>query len=98
MEISFKNLILAGIGTMAYSYEKAVSLVDDMVKKGELTVNQGKELNEELKKKMNTGKDTATTEKPLTADSLKEILSGLNLATKQDLDELKERINKLENK
>lgn len=98
MEISLKNLLMAGIGTMAYSYEKAVSLIDDMVKKGELTVNQGKELNEELKRKMNTEKDTANTEKPLTADSLKEILSDLNLATKQDIDELKERINKLENK
>jgi polyhydroxyalkanoate synthesis regulator phasin len=95
MEISLKNLVLAGIGAMAYSYEKAAALVDDMVKKGELTINQGKELNEELKRKMSSGNNAAASGRPLTGDSLKEVLSGLNLATKQDLDELKERISKL---
>ena len=39
-EFSFKNIFLAGVGATAYSFEKAQELVDDLVKKGELTVQQ----------------------------------------------------------
>ena len=48
-EFSFKNIFLAGVGATAYSVEKAQELVDELVKKGELTVQQGKEVNEGLK-------------------------------------------------
>ena len=51
-EFSFKNIFVAGVGATAYSFEKAQELVDDLVKKGELTVQQGKVVNEELKHNM----------------------------------------------
>lgn len=98
MENTIKNILLAGIGTLAYTYEKAAGMIDDLVKKGELTVMQGKQLNEELKRKFDkpqTGEQTTTV---LTPEMLKEVLSELNLATKRDLDELKERISALENR
>jgi polyhydroxyalkanoate synthesis regulator phasin len=98
MEVSLKNLLLAGIGTAAYSYEKTSSLIEDLVKKGEITISQGKELNEELKRKINKDKNTEEAQPVLTIGSLKEILAGLNLATKQDINELSSRLNKLENK
>ena len=41
--------MLAGIGAAATTAEKSKELLDDMVEKGELTVEQGKALNEELK-------------------------------------------------
>ena len=44
-----KRVLLAGIGAVACTAEKAGSLVEEFVKKGELTVEQGKVLNEELK-------------------------------------------------
>ena len=44
-----KNIVLAGIGAVAATSEKAKDVVDELVKKGELTVEQGKVLNEELK-------------------------------------------------
>ena len=44
---SIRKLILAGIG--AATKEKSESILRDLVKKGELTVEQGKVLNEELK-------------------------------------------------
>ena len=44
-----KNIVLAGIGAVAVTSEKAKDVVDELVKKGELTVEQGKVLNEELK-------------------------------------------------
>lgn len=43
------RLFLAGVGAVAMTAEKSKELVDTLVKKGELTVSQGKELNEELK-------------------------------------------------
>ena len=44
-----KKVLLAGIGAVATTIEKSKDVVDELVKKGELTVEQGKALNEELK-------------------------------------------------
>jgi len=95
MEISLKNLLLAGIGSIAYTYEKAEDIVNELVKKGEIAVNDGKELSEELKRKVDKYKSEDI---PLTIERLKTALSGLNLATKKDIDELKKRIDELEKK
>lgn len=53
----FKNIFLAGIGAMAYTGEKGKEIIDQLVEKGEITLDQGKELNEELKRK--AGETTA---------------------------------------
>ncbi|MEY8436902.1 phasin family protein [Atopobiaceae bacterium 24-176] len=45
------NVFLAGVGAAAIVGEKASQVVDDLVKKGELTVQQGKVVNEELSQK-----------------------------------------------
>lgn len=45
------NAFLAGVGAAAIVGEKAGQVVDDLVKKGELTVQQGKVVNEELSQK-----------------------------------------------
>ena len=44
-----KKLLLAGIGTVAVTAEKSKDILDELVKKGEITVEQGKVLNQELK-------------------------------------------------
>lgn len=44
-----KKLLLAGVGAAATTVEKSKEILDDLVEKGELTVEQGKALNEELK-------------------------------------------------
>lgn len=98
MELSLKNILLAGIGSIALTYEKSESIINDLVKKGELTINQGKEINEELKKRMDKSKSDKEASNTLTIETLKEVLSSLNLATKQDLIELEKRIEKLENR
>jgi len=46
-----KKVWLAGVGAMALTAEKTEELIEKLVKKGEITVEQGKELNEELKHK-----------------------------------------------
>jgi len=54
-----KKIVLAGIGAIAISAEKSKEIVDELIKKGEITVEQGKVLNEELKRKI---KDKEKTE------------------------------------
>ena len=44
-----RKLILAGIGAALATKEKSEEVLKELVKKGELTVEQGKVLNEELK-------------------------------------------------
>ena len=43
-----RKVFLAGIGAIAATAEKGQKLVNDLVDKGELTVDQGKSLNSEL--------------------------------------------------
>ena len=50
---------LAGVGAVAFGAEKSGELVDNLVKKGELTVEQGKELNAELTQKAKETVDSA---------------------------------------
>lgn len=42
---------MAGVGAVATGAEKSHQIIEDLVKKGELTVEQGKSLNEELSRK-----------------------------------------------
>lgn len=49
---TFKDVLFAGVGALALTGEKAKELIDQMIEKGEITVDQGKELNSELKHKV----------------------------------------------
>jgi len=90
MEDLLKKVLLAGIGTLSLTYEKANVLVKELVQKGQITVEQGKQLNEELKRALN---NQSTIE-----SKVKEYVDSLNLATKADIDSLIARIESLENK
>lgn len=46
-----KKLFLASVGAVAMGAEKSQEVVDELVRKGELTVDQGKTLNQELTRK-----------------------------------------------
>ncbi|KNZ70415.1 hypothetical protein Tfer_0981 [Thermincola ferriacetica] len=102
MEKTLKNLLLAGIGTIAYGYEKGAAVIEELVKKGEISIEQGKELNAELKKKLSKTAAAGS-------EAYSELLAGLNLVSKKEfaefkagvekeLTELKEMIKNLENK
>ena len=87
-----KKVLLAGIGAVATSFEKSADLVDQLIKKGELTVEQGKILNEELKRKSKEKAKEAKEE-----ESVLERLDQLNdeelAAIKLKLAELEQRKN-----
>lgn len=85
---TLKKLILAGIGAAALTAEKSKALLDDMVEKGELTVEQGKALNEELKHTIKkSAKDYSTTQTPNNLDEL------LDKMSPEDIQLLKEKLN-----
>lgn len=57
-----KKILLAGVGAVAMGAEKAPELLDDLVKKGEEALEQGKTLNEELTRKVKETTESATDE------------------------------------
>lgn len=91
MEDLLKKVILAGIGTLSLTYEKANALVKELIEKGQITVEQGKQINEELKRVMDN-KHTSVESK------IEEYANSLNLATKSDIENLTKRIEALEKK
>ncbi len=46
-----RKIFLVGVGAIATGAEKSQQIIDDLVKKGELTIEQGKEFNDELTRK-----------------------------------------------
>lgn len=90
-----KKLFLASVGSAAYTYEKAAKLIEEMVQKGKITVDEGKQLSEELKKNVTAKKDQI---KPLTKDELLSILNDLNFASQKDISSINERLTKIEEK
>jgi polyhydroxyalkanoate synthesis regulator phasin len=91
-----KSILLAGISAAAETYEKASKLVDELVKKGKLTLEEGKELSEELKKNLNEKAEKRKEERPLTKEDLAALLKEMNFATKDDIAELKSSIEKIQ--
>lgn len=53
----FKDIFLAGVGAMAITADKAQEVVDKMIEQGQLTVDQGKEINQELAQKVTDAAD-----------------------------------------
>ena len=90
-----KKLLLAGIGAVAATAEKSKDLLDEMVEKGELTVEQGKVLNEELKHniKKTVKEKTGAGKKETAAEDLSDLLDKM---TPEQLAALKEQIQKKE--
>ena len=92
---NIKKVLLAGIGAVAITTEKSKDLLNEMVKKGELTVEQGKVLNEELKHniKKTVRENVNVSVKASSPEELDELLSKMH---PEQLEALKERIRSME--
>lgn len=92
-----KKILLAGIGTVAVTAEKSKDVLDEMVKRGELTVEQGKVLNKELKHNLkNTIKNNVNVSvKPQSGEELEELLGNM---TQDQLADLKDKISQMQEK
>ena len=82
-----KTIILAGIGAVAYSAEKGQEIIGDLVKKGEITVEQGKDLNKDLQRsfKESMGK------RGIDVDEISEKLTKMST---EELGKIKEQLEK----
>ena len=89
---NIKKVILAGIGAVAVTAEKSKDLLDEMVEKGELTVEQGKVLNEELKHniKKTVKETTEKTDKAVSDSDISDLLSRM---TPEQIAALKEQLS-----
>ena len=85
-----KRLVLIGIGGTALAVDKVAEYVEELVKQGKLTVDEGKKLTEELIR--NKKKDTSDEERA----EIEQLLLDMNLAQRKDIEKLAKRIAELE--
>ena len=83
-----KKVLLAGIGLTAMTYDKAEKIVKELMDKGRLTLDEGKELQSELKRRsQEEAKDLL--------GQIKEKSQSLQYATKEDLQRLEGKLDAL---
>lgn len=94
MKDLIKKGLALGLGLAVVSKEQIEKLVDELVKKGEVTAAESKDLVQELFEK-------GEAEKMLINERFREqfaqLLKELNIPTKADLERLEQRIKVLEN-
>lgn len=83
-----KKILLAGIGLTSMTYEKSEKFVKDLVEKGRLTVDEGKELQSELKRK-------SQAEAQEILDKVSSKTQNVQYATKEDVSRLEEKLDAL---
>ncbi len=81
-----RKIFLASVGAVALTVDKTTEVVDDLVKRGEATVEHGKSINRELKHSV---KNAATAGK-------KDFEGFVGNLSKEDLENLKNEIRKAE--
>jgi len=89
-----ESIVLAGIGAVAKSAESAGELLEELVKKGELTVEQGKALNEELKHGIKNKVEKTT--KKVQSSAVSGFVNNMHKLTPEELAKVRERITELE--
>ncbi len=93
MQDWMKRMMLFGVGLAALTREKTEEFVKELVKKGELSEKEGRELVREL---MEKSKKVTRDLEAKTEEMVAATLQRLNIPTRKELDELKERVAKLE--
>lgn len=104
-----KYLLLAGIGAVATTAEKSKDVVEDLVKKGQLTVSQGKVLNEELKHNLKKKGEQAAEKLGEQAEKVAEklgkksslsaqtVLDSLDSMSEEELAAIRQKLQEMEN-
>ena len=89
---AIRRMFLAGVGAISMTGEKAKELVEELVKRGEISVAQGKVLTEELQRKLRSKVKSAVGCKP---ENIAECVEHMNAsereALRKKLDELDEK-------
>jgi len=95
MEDLFKKVIYTGVGLVSTTAEKIQTNIDELVKKGSLSEEEGKKVVEDLLE--NTESKKEEFEGKL-KEMINNAITSLNLPTKSDISNLISRIDELEAK
>jgi len=90
-----KKMLLAGIGTLSLTKEKAEKIADDLIKRGEINKSEGKEFVVDLLDRAEIEKDKLI--EKIKPDIEKE-LEKMNFASKDSVNNLEKKIDELGNK
>jgi polyhydroxyalkanoate synthesis regulator phasin len=90
---TFKNALLASLGLVAMTQEKLRGAVEDLVKRGELSAEQGRKLVEEL---LTKGQAEGRALSERISQEVAAVLEKMPFATRKDLRGLEDRILRLE--
>jgi polyhydroxyalkanoate synthesis regulator phasin len=89
MRTLFEQSLLAGIGLLSMTHEKAQKIVGELTRRGEVQKDEAEEWVERL---VQRGEEERQSLRKLIHDEVKSALDELGLATKQDLQDLVARI------
>lgn len=91
----FTTGLYAGIGLVALTKEKAEEIIQELVKKGEVSKEEGKDLLKNLVDKIDQEKRRLQRK---IDEQIELAIKNMNLVRKQEMDELKLKIEELERK
>ncbi|MDD2463169.1 MAG: hypothetical protein PHI97_04170 [Desulfobulbus sp.] len=93
MKEMLKNVIYAGIGAAFLTKEKVEDLSKDLIEKGKMSQEEGKQFVDELVRKSEKAKDQLDL---WVNKRVEERINQLNLATKDEIAELQRKIEELQ--
>lgn len=95
MKDTITKAVSLGLGIVAAGKEQIEKTVDELVKKGEVSRTESKAFSEELMKK---GEEARKHIEDIAGERVQAVLSGLRLATKEDIERIEKRLETLERK
>jgi polyhydroxyalkanoate synthesis regulator phasin len=95
MKSVLNQILSLGIGAAILSKEQIEKTVDELVKKGEISKGESKEF---IDRWIEKGSEMKKEVDEMVQDKVNNALHELNLVTRDELEELKQRIEKLEKK
>lgn len=97
-----KKLLLLGIGAASMTYDKSMEIINDMVIKGKITLEEGKQLGDELKRELKERNslikesEKNNNKRYLMKEDVLQIIAEYNLISRTEFNVLKDRVDKLE--
>jgi polyhydroxyalkanoate synthesis regulator phasin len=88
----FERGFLATVGVFTMTKERSQELVDEMIRRGELNRDESKQMVDKLVRR---GQEEQEKLRQLVRQEVSVAIRELNLATKEDVEALKEKLDKL---
>jgi len=91
---NLEKIIMAGVDAITKTAENAGDILNDLVTRGELTVEQGKALNEELKHTVKESVDAAA--KSVQSTAISHFINNMDKFSPEELERIRAKIDELE--